>query len=201
MQKKLLESLARLWLRLLTHVGMESLLIRWGLVIIACILFWASIIVPYSDWRDAMRQEMQLQTEKQLRLQGLELSALHWKTALDEHAKLAMGLNDLLITASSSAAAQAELLKIMRQILNQYGLQLDGQSFIDAADEEYVGEKVAVGLRVRGRFESIVKLLHNVSTNEKMIVADEWAINNVGSGDYLLYLQVAGFWPGSESGG
>jgi len=194
MMQSIQQQFAVLRLQLLAQSGMESIAVRWGLLLIACIFFWAGVIVPYGEWRDGYVQGMHIKSEKLVRLQALESSSLRWEKAMSEYAAASSSLPTLLFDASSSAAAQAALLQLMRALIAQHHLQLQGQSFIDGDVEPGIGNRVGVSFRLSGSLAHIVALLDGVAQHHKMIVIDKLFIGRSGMAEYSVQLQVSGFW-------
>jgi len=180
-------------LKLSAQAGLDSLSVRWGMVLIALILLWSMALEPYLEWREGRQQSIHINAEKLVRLQALESSAEAWSKSLRRHTTAFSSLSEQVFQSSSSAASQAALLQLTRRLITEHKLVLEGQGFVDMVAEPGVGERIAVRMSLRGSLKGVVGFIDAISRHHKLMVMSDLYVNGVGRSGYLLQLQISGF--------
>jgi len=186
------------WRQLAAMPGSDGPLLRWGLLVVAVVLFWAVLFEPYQAWSEMRKDLLHAQINKVERLRGLQASAAAWAQAKDDEAAALEATRPRLFQAASYAMAQSELSSYLQGIYVASHLQLDSQRLLDMEPVAQVGEKIAVYFRMRGALADMLGFVDAVARGEKLVLLDDLYIGVDRFGKATLQFKAVAFRPLAE---
>jgi len=161
------------WRQLAAMPGSDSPLLRWGLLLVAVIMFWALIFEPYQAWSELCKDVLQSQIHKVETLRGLQLSSTAWAQTKKDYSAAIEVTRPLFFQTASYAMAQSELSSYLITMVVASHLKLDSQRLLDMEPVELMGEQVAVYLRIRGNLADMLEFLDSIAQGKKLVLLDD----------------------------
>jgi len=183
------------WRQLAAMPGSDSPWLRWSLLVVAAVLFWAVLFEPYQAWSEMRKDMLQAQIGKIERLTGLQASAPAWAQARRDEAAALEATRPLLFQAASYAMAQSDLSAYLQGMYVAAHLQLDSQRLLDMEHVASVGEQVAIYFRMRGALADMLGFIDAVARGKKLVLLDDVYIGVDRFGKATLQFKALAFRP------
>jgi len=178
--------------------GMDSPVVRWGIVCIAIFFLWFMLLAP---WEKALQHEQEMlnaQRMEAVRLQLLQSRMGVWQDADKQFSQALAQASQGLLKSTSETAAQSELQRLLQLMLRQYHLKVETQLFMPAATESGVGNKVSIQLRMVGQMSDGYRFLDALAKSDHLFIIEKLHLGRRASGEMGIVIQVAGFMAASE---
>lgn len=193
---KALGDLRSYWDRLRQSPGADGPLVRWGVVVALAILFWAILLDP---WYSALQSERTLLAARQqewARLQALQIHEADWRKAEAAFRSASTQIGMALLQKTTPTAAQAELQRLLQELVNQHHLKLESQHFMPVVEVSDIGRQVSIQLRLVGPTADTYRFLLSLARNTRLLVIEKMKLGRRSqTGQMGLFIQVAGFMP------
>jgi hypothetical protein len=163
-------------LKLKNSPGMETPLVRWGVLFSLLIILENVLIEPYFSWRQQQLNLIQAHSRQIAALTALQKSIKAWQSAL-KLSNLYLKQNDsAFINAPSYALAQQKMYNRLQTEVTQQQLKMDSQRLL-AAKTVALGEQIGLQLNLSGQMLHLIDFLDVIAhapelfTVEKLILS------------------------------
>jgi len=177
--------------RMAAEGGMDTPLVRWGMLLIVVIVLWAMVIAPFMAWRDEQADYLETRIARVERLLAMQQATDVWLKAQQQYAEAVKASAPAFIAGDSFAVAQSNMLTLLRQAVQQYHLTVESQHLAEPRLVDGLGQEIGIDLRLHGRLADVLAFMDALARHVRLLVADSVYIAPVAgqrSGDDMLLL-------------
>lgn len=171
----------------------DSLLVHWGVVVTAVLLFWGLFYEPFVAWKESRFELLSQQAAREQRLASLKLSSAEWVSAKEQYEAAMSQQAERFFQTSGPVVAQGDLQNLVRTIAQKYQLQISNQASYDVVPYEGIGQRLPISILVTGNTNDVVRFIADLSAYPKLMVLEQMLLTRQRENEVSLTLNLSGY--------
>lgn len=171
----------------------DTPIVRWSVFTIALISLWLWVIVPLQDWQQSLKEQVEQNAKKAVRLDSLKQQADKWQDAeLLALAEMEKQMQALFIE-SSDTSSQARLQELLSKQCAVRNIAIESLKLVEAEDYPGLGRKLSVAMNLRGELEDVLRFMSDLSHAHHIVQIERWLIRKDRKQTAVAQIAISGF--------